>query len=206
MKMFLITLFVFLFFTSYSQVPRQYQSDVNRVLNRQSTDFMFRNMNRLGNYQGYSPQKYTITILLRDSTVKKVRTYFEYDQQKKSSFISIKNRKLPKSDSNRTDRIYPTETLKITAILNETLDTLSTGFINDTAWLFKVISGKITVFSFEPETDISIMQVAAIQVENGPIEEFNIQRLEAFLKENEKAMKEFRKMKYAKAIDIYNKR
>ncbi|MDM8178159.1 hypothetical protein QT327_28005 [Olivibacter sp. 47] len=80
------------------------------------------------------------------------------------------------------------------------------GIATDSCWLFRVNHGRLKAYSFLSErVGLDSFYLTAFQVEDGPIQAFDIKELEKIIADHPKAMKAFRKKDYYKAILTFNR-
>jgi hypothetical protein len=201
------TLFFAILFTafcSYAQPIQQAHRMVDRIHSQQQFHSFMQNM-YMYNDAGLANHKYKFKVVMKDSTEKDVESKIYGDEKLKKSYLLKVNRNLPRKDSNRNERIYVDETISITRQDEVDKAIIMTGLATDSCWQFKVISGHISAYSFLSEKNyINSDYLAFFQVENGPIEPLIREKLEAIIKDDEKAYKVFKRKNYYKAILLYN--
>lgn len=177
------------FRAAHSQMLRDHSMQHNMMRGPWNFNF-FSSAN--GNFQ------YIVT--LTDGTEMTVKSKIHVDTATNKQYLLLVNKKLPKSDSSRTRKIYCDETKNITREdrLSQSDKTII-GFANDSCWLFREIEGYITLFA-----DLPGGGIVAFRVDNGPIEAWSIERMEAVLKDDEKARKKFERKNYVGAVKEYN--
>jgi hypothetical protein len=152
--------------------------------------------------EAYSNYKTKYIVLRKDTTGVMVNSKIYHENGK--YYLSDKE----KSDSDH--RVYADETLKI-SFQDQRNGQVIEGVANDTCWLFKVISGKITLYSRYPPPDyLSNECLTAFQVNDGPIERLDIDKLRSALQDNKKAIaaldkNNLNKNNYIKAVEKFNK-
>lgn len=110
-----------------------------------------------------------------------------------------------KKDSDTSARIYAEATNKIT-FEDRRIQKIIEGTSLDGAWLFKVVEGKINLYSCYPPPDyISNECLSAFQLGNGDIEAIDIEKLKAIMKDDKKAVEALDKKDCIKAIKKFNK-
>src|SRR6185295_1499471 len=117
----------------------------------------------------YSNYRTKYIVLKKDSTgiVVNSKIYLERGVY----YLSDKE----KSDSDH--RVYANETLKI-SFQDQRNGQVFEGIANDTCWLFKVISGKISLYSCYPPPDLLTNEcLDAFQVGEGPVQKFDPDKL-----------------------------
>ena len=210
MKQLIIILNLLLPVAASAQVPPAYRADYNRMMkNNQFRSFNnFMNTQRLSTLKGNfssSNYKWDFTVKFKDSTTITVNSRFKFDEIKNAFYLEKINHQLPRADSNRTEKIFPSQTIAIErtdVVWNHT----QVGEPMDSCWLFWVMDGKINVFSYFSE-EASVMEgvIAAIQYDDGPLEKFDAAKLGEVIKDNAKAIKAFGRKEYYNAIKIYNR-
>jgi hypothetical protein len=202
-----LLLFLFISFSLHAQ-PAGWQSQVNRVQSRQFQQMQLqRTLNRPYSYNYMSDYlvnvKYEYAVVLRDSSQVKVKSKIYSDTVNHVNYLVYEDRSVSKSDSDRKKKILPSETLSIMRFDRLTGGDV-TGLPTDSCWLFKVVKGKINIYSFLSETDIDSDYITAIQVGEGPIEPLKEDQLRELMKDNKRAMKFLEKKNYYTAILKYN--
>ncbi|MFL5772836.1 MAG: hypothetical protein ACJ75F_06750, partial [Flavisolibacter sp.] len=138
--------------------PAGWQSTVNRIEVRQQQQAMLRRLNTPYGYNYKSDYlvniKYEFVVLLRDSNQVKLKSKIYSDTVRHLNYVVFEDKSISKSDSNRKRNILPSETLSISRADRMTGANII-GFPTDSCWLFKVVSGKINIYSFLSETSIT---------------------------------------------------
>jgi len=111
--------------------------------------------------------------------------------------------------SKEEKRIYTSETTKI-SYEDRRIGKRIEGFAWDSCWLFKLLEGKITLYSnFPPPTTLANETVFAMKIGDGPIEIFSPEKLRAAVEGNKAATEAFDKKywqnNYLKAAQKFNK-
>jgi hypothetical protein len=199
-KTVLITCLFFVATIAAIAQPPEFRAAHSQVLRDHS---MQHNMMRgPWNFNMFSPANgnFQYIVTLTDGTEMNVKSKIHFDTSNKKQYLLLVNKKLPKSDSNRTRKIYCNETQNITREdrLSQSDKTII-AFANDSCWLFRELDGYITLFTDLPEGGI-----VAFRVDNGPIENWSNERMEAVLKDDEKALKKFQRKNYIGAVREYN--
>jgi hypothetical protein len=208
------TLFFFLIaftsFTSVAQrsVPAAYQGAYNQMMSNQTMNFaMQQNMRNNFTYGfNYATNlKYKFKVTFKDGSVKEVKSKIYPDTVKHANYLLFEDKTLPKTDSNRHQKIYAKQTLNISR--SSFNDAEITGIATDSCWLFKVVSGKINAYSYLSETDmVEDFTLVGFQVgDKGNIQKLVPATLEPVIKTDEKAYKAFLKKDYYRAIEKYNR-
>ena len=144
---------------------------------------------------------HTFVINLKDSTQLFVEGKIMFDSS--GYYLAWTDKTMKQSDSARTKKIYPSQTLS----LLRWDDTTSAGFKGVTvgsAWLFTAISGKLTVYTTVSEDDLPDESLLYIRKNNGPIQNLNTDLLEQLLRGDAKALQLLHKGKIRKAIERYD--
>ena len=188
-------------------VPMVYRADYNRMMSNNAMNFanmnmrmmMNMNMNRIYGYM--NNQKYKFKVLMKDSTVKDVKSKIYMDTTLHKSYLTYEDKTI-KDKKLREKRIYSNQTICISRNnYNEDI----TGMANDSCWLFKVISGKINAYSpLSEKYEISSVYLRAYQIGDGPVVKLDSASLAPIVAKSSKALKAFKKKDYYKAIDKYN--
>jgi hypothetical protein len=192
-----------------AQVPPQYQAGYNQMMKNQAfqnAQFWNRSNMHMFRARYLVNPKYEYIVTLKDSgdLYVKSKIHVGTDSSDNRAFLIFVDKNLPRSDSNRTRKIYCNETVRILRLDSRTGDPIR-GIATDSCWLFKVVTGKISAYSSLSEVEnISSEYLAAIKVENGPIEPLNPDKLGPVLINNAKAYNAFVKKNYLLAIKIYN--
>lgn len=210
MKAFLPLTFILLVSSvSFAQMPPGLRNSFNQmqfrmIMQMMNTRYWYRNADYLEN------NKYKFTVTLKDGSTREVSSKIYTDTILHSSYLLFVNKKIPRGNSAREERIYPTKTLKISRVYQdfnhpEKTEVLE-GRATDSCWLFKAITGKITAYSFLSERfNLNTYYLSAFQFENGEIQRLDPAKLKAIIADNNKAMKAFNKKDYYTAIIRYNK-
>jgi len=201
---------VLAFSSAFAQrgVPAAYRADYNRMMSNMSMQQMnmFRNMPVYALYDSEFPgnDQYDFTVNLKDGSVMIVHSRIYPDSVKHSDYLLLVNKNLPKTDSNRKQKIYVTQTNGISRV--DDYGITVKGLPNDSCWLFKMIDGKIKAYSFvSAMEDKSSVVLCAFQVGDGPLQNFSVAVLYPILKSDERAYKVFQNKRYFRAIELYNK-
>jgi hypothetical protein len=163
--------------------------------------------------------EYTYLVKFKDGTTKTVKSYIYIDTTLHKSYLLFVDKSVPKSDTaHRKQKIYADKTSSIGRIFETTDANDSTqsvkqdffiGLATDSCWLFKVLPGKITLYSFFSEKGSSGLfdpsTVVGIQFDDGPITRLDFDVLKSFIASDEKAMKYFTKKDYYSAIEKFDK-
>ncbi|GGA86891.1 hypothetical protein [Puia dinghuensis] len=152
-------------------------------------------------YYGTVSQKHRFMVLLKDSTSLLITAKIEADST--SRFLVYTDRSVKRSDSGRTKRIYPTQTLSISR-LDKSGVTEYKGLPADSCWLFPAIQGPLSAYAALAEDEIDDEFLLYIRQGEGPMIRLTAESLEAIVKDNEKAESLLKKKKYSRAINKYN--
>lgn len=212
----LLAVFILLTISLKAQPPA-FRGDLNRMFANQDMQMrtqMQMNMAMMGRYYDYIPDnfKYDFKVRLKDSTTKEVSSKIYLDTTLHQNYLMFENKKLPKNDSLRKQRIYPGQTISISRDGIEPFyksTYTATGMATDSCWMFKVIGGaSINVFSFlstREGGDFSPVTIVAIQKGDGPIVKLSAENVTAMVAGDADALKAIEKKNYLKAIKVYNK-
>ncbi|MGZ3752958.1 MAG: hypothetical protein ACXVA2_03080 [Mucilaginibacter sp.] len=189
-------------------VPAAYAGDYNRMMSNNTMNLAMQQNMRNNFTYGFNyaqNNKYKFTVKLKDGTVKEVKSKIYPDTVKHANYLLFEDKSLPKSDSNRHQKIYANQTLSISRPLFE--EKLLTGIATDSCWLFKVVTGKINAYSYLSEIDmVDGFTLVGFQTgDNANIQKLTPEALEPIIKNDEKAYKAFLKKDYYKAIEKFNK-
>src|SRR5262249_9010582 len=115
-----------------------------------------------------------------------------------------------KNEEDSVNRIYADQTTRIT-FQDKRKGVVVEGIAMDGAWLFKIVPGKISLYScFPPPDFISNACISAFQVGDNPIEMVGLDKLRTAIGDNKKAIAIFDKENvgknnYVKAVQKFNK-
>lgn len=143
------------------------------------------------------------SVVLKDSTQMQLlskiyldstgRTYLKYEAKTSENSNLLIDKKLY---CNNTLNILRLETKRKASV---------EGIVTDSCWLFKVLKGKINIYSFIPDLNVNSSYIKAIQIGDGNIESLNEQRLRILMEGNLRALNALDKKDYYKAIYRYNR-
>lgn len=187
-----------------AQVPAQYQADVNKVLSQNQARFMQNQMRMNSSMFNNQSTDFNLTVELKDGSRHNFNSFFYYDTILKKAYVEKIDRKLSKKDTNRVQKIYVHQTARVTAFENAGLKVPSMGVITDSCWLFPVVRGTITLYAFSPQISDPNLKIFGMQTNFGSIQPFDEQKIELLVADNPKALKEFKKKRFMKAVEIYN--
>jgi hypothetical protein len=150
--------------------------------------------------------KYTYYVTMKDSSVLEIRSKIYADTLNHKSYLIYNNTTLKHDDPNRKQKIYADQTLKINREWPNGIRSLDViGIPTDSCWLFNVVKGKINIYSHLSEVEqLNNLYLRAFQTGNGPIQKIDSASLVVVIKDDPKAMKDFLKKDYFKAIRKYN--
>ncbi|WP_192821199.1 hypothetical protein [Rufibacter sp. LB8] len=151
----------------------------------------------------YNP-KATYQVVLLDSSEIMVKSKIMFDE-KNRSYLEQENPKLRKSDPNRIQKIYPSDT-RVIRKLDGYGRLLTPGLPADSCWLFKQVSGKINGYTFLPMGEgLDIGYFKFLQKgETGPLQRIHKDSMLVMMQDNEKAVKLLQKNKAFDALTKYN--
>jgi hypothetical protein len=154
--------------------------------------------------EAYSNYKTKYFVLKKDSTGILVSSKIYLDDGK--YYLS------DKEESDSDHRLYADETIKI-SFQDQRNGQIFEGIARDSRWLFKIVSGKISLYSYYPPPDYLTNEcINAFQVADGPIEYWTsgVDDLVSALEENKKAKSIFlkennAKNNFIKGVEKFNK-
>lgn len=224
----ILALLIFITITTalYAQVPGAYQAGYNRMMSDMAINMardmhMLHMLNYMNAYNGnnFINLKHEFRVVMKDGSVLNVKSKILADTVAHSNYLLYVNKDLKKDDPKREQKIYPSQTKEISRLKNmpnqfssrfnqfaPKVDTSRvTGIAADSCWLFKVLPGKLSAYSFLSEPDvIYVSKPIAMQLDKQLVEKLTPEALEAYVKDNEKAYKAFLKKDYYKAIKQFN--
>ncbi len=145
---------------------------------------------------------HSFAINLKDSTQLLVEGMIMNDSN--GYYFTWTDKTVKRSDSGRTRKIYPSQTLSLVRE-DTTTSAQYEGVAVGSAWLFTAIAGKLTVYTTATEDDLPDESLLYIRKDNGPIQNLNEDLLKQLLRGNIKAVQLLNKGKIKKAIEQYNK-
>ncbi len=149
-KAFIFFLIALTSFNAFAQrsVPAAYQGDYNRMMSNQTMNFAMQQSMRNNFTYGFNYAtnlKYKFKVTFKDGSVKEVKSKIYPDTVKHANYLLFEDKTLPKTDSNRRQKIYAKQTLNISR--SGFGDAEITGIATDSCWRFQVVSGKINAYS-----------------------------------------------------------
>lgn len=148
--------------------------------------------------------RHNFSVLMNDSTEILVNSKIHEDTILKKAYLLYTDKDLPKTDSNRSRKIYPESTFSITRKGPDI--GIVRGYSDGNYWLFRILEGKISLYSMLSDTDQSdSANFVALQIDDGPVEPWNPARIYPYVKKVDKAYILFAEKKYFDAIKKYNK-
>jgi hypothetical protein len=205
-------LFITLTKTSFAQYPGMgaFRAQQNQQFINQQMRMQMQMMNMRG--VTATLQEYCFNVTMRDSTTKEITSAIYTDSATKKHFIVWVDKKYKKSDTNRYKKIYPAQTSSLTCVLikkdEDNPGSYLPGKITDSCWMFKTLSGAINVYTYDGYNDagqVDQTAIVGIQLNNGPILQFNEGNLKTMIGQNAKALELIADKKYLRAIKRYNK-
>jgi len=179
---------------NYSYTPKPDMSFSNFM----AMNAMFNNYR----YYGTISQKHKFKVLMKDSST--LELVAKIDADSLSRYLVYTDRSVKRSDSGRTKRIYPSQTISISR-LDQYGTPEITGIAADSCWLFPVIRGQlISAYAALAEDEIDDGILLYFQEKDGPLIRLTDDNLESAIKSNEKAEKLLKKKKYSRAINKFN--
>ena len=173
-------------------------------------------MPMMGTYWDPNP-KGVYQVTFKDSTVKEVFSMMHVDPISHKNYLVFIDRNFSKSDSiHRNQKIYPDQTIYISTNRDIQSDKPIYGIPNDSCWMFPVIGGRLTVYArsmnylkpvsgFVDSNELYESNITGIQLNDGPILEYNADNLKNMIEKNAKALELISDRKYFRAIRKYNK-
>jgi hypothetical protein len=178
---------------SYNYMPKPDMSFANFM----SMNAMFHNYQ----YYGTVSQKHRFKVILKDSSSLMITAKIDADSL--ARYLVYTDKSVKRSDSGRTKRIYPSQTLSLTR-LDKFEVAEYTGLPADSCWLFPAIEGKLNAYAALAEDEIDDVFLLYVRQGEGPMIKLTEDNLESIVKDNEKAEKLLKKKKYTRAIKKYN--
>jgi hypothetical protein len=194
--------FIFCAQYTFAQYP-----GMGAVYNNMNTQFMTQQMNMmmgLNMARGFATNniKHDFTVTMKDSATKKITSKIYTDTTIHKDYLLLVDKSFPKSNPKREQKIYANQTIKIS---RDDYDPPFDGMANDSCWMFKVMDGPISAYSYLSETEDFETSIIGIQTNNGPIKALNKDNLKQIISADNEAMALFNKKKYFAALKKYNK-
>jgi len=144
---------------------------------------------------------HAFVITLKDSSQLFVDGMIMFDST--GYYLAWTDDTVKQSDTGRTKRIYPPETLSLLRHDDNRMANPK-GVVVGSAWLFTAIKGKLTVYTTAAEDDLPDESLLYIRKDDGPIQNLNTEMLQKLLQGNVKALQLLHKGKIRKAIEQYD--
>ena len=163
-----------------------------------------------GGFYDIKNAKYPFQVKFKDSSVKVISSQIYDDTVLHKKYLLFVDKSYPKSDSaHRFIKIYPEQTVYILrdkARGDGNDHEFVIGMPNDSCWMFKVKPGHINIYSYLSEDYFFVpVTITGIQLNDGPILQFNEENLTKLIGDDSIALKAISKKKYLDAVKIYNK-
>jgi len=155
-----------------------------------------------GNLDYLSNNEYDFEVALRDTTIH-VHSKIYVDIPLRKSYMIYVDPRAAKNDPRRKLKVYPTETVKVS---RKDVNTTIVGMPTDSCWLFKVVTGKVNLYSQLSQTkSLNNEYIKAYQVgDSGPILKLDSAALADIVRNDAKAYKMVTRSDYYKAVLKYN--
>ena len=150
----------------------------------------------------YTSEIQEYRVVLKDSTEMSILSKIYIDSTA-HSYIIYSEKASATSNFLVDKKLYSRNTLNIVRLKSKTRASID-GRATDSCWLFKVIEGKINLYSFLPDVINNAQYFKAMQIDNGVMEPFNEQKLRVLMAGNLRALNFLDKKDYYKAINRYN--
>jgi len=163
---------------------------------------------------------YTFVVTMKDGTKKEVDSKIYNDTIVKKNYLLLVDKSFKRSDTNRYKKIYPAQTISIARNVAAPGDVIHKnavqpppvyfkGMPSDSCWMFKVVAGPISAYSYlsEQEDDqvFNPYAVVAIQLNDGPLMPLTDENLKQMVGQDINALEDIQKKNYFRAIKKYNK-
>jgi hypothetical protein len=220
---FLIILFIFPVKKASAQYPGMgaFRAQQSRQFANQQMNTMMQT-NALRNSGAFYNQKYTFLVTMKDGTEKEVKSSIYSDTIINKNYLLLEDKSFKKADTNRFKKIYPSQTVNIRRDISVSGASLLsrsnmkappaeyyTGVAKDSCWMFKVISGPISVYSFLSEEDgqnFDPSSIVGIQLNDGPVISFTVDHLKEMIGQDDvNALEIIQHDDYLRAIKRYNR-
>ncbi|QEC44439.1 hypothetical protein [Pseudobacter ginsenosidimutans] len=148
--------------------------------------------------------KHDYHVLFKDSTRLLVSSKIYMDTVLKKSYLLHTNKDARKSYENRIMKIYVDSTVSIT---RKSYDVgVKEGVANDSCWLFKLIDGKISVYSpFAEGSQSNSFMYKGLSIDGGPIESWEPEKILPLVKNVYRAYVRYSNKHYDECIKNYNR-
>lgn len=157
-------------------------------------------------YSGIFVDLGAYNVLFKDSsTMQKVNGFILADSVTREFYLEYSDKRVPKSDPNRIQKIYADETISITRVFDT--EPWVTGVSLEGVWLFPKVKGWITLYTFYTmDYDHIEIQLVGMKIGNGMIMPLNPESLEKEMAAHPDLVKLIKKGKYVRAAEKYNER
>jgi hypothetical protein len=208
------TLLIFLSLRSFGQPRGMTMSQVNKQTGQWVANQQMQFMQQMMSMRGVTgtEQEFTFDVVMLDSTKKQVTSAIYTDSVTKKHFIVWVDKQYKKSDTNRYKKIFPAQTRSLNYIISAKDDDnpgrFIPGVITDSCWMFKTLTGPISVYTFDGLNGMAAMDQGAIvgvQLNNGPILLYTEDNLKSMVGDNLEAQQLILQKKYVRAIKKYNR-
>ena len=188
--------------TAVKAQPPDWQRTVSKaqLSNMHMFNFNMHMIHKSGASSIFGKDIYKFALLLKDSTELNIQSKVYFDTVTNKNYLVYISRN--QKDKNRRKIVYPDQTVLIEQYF---LGRYTVGIPTDSCWLFRVVTGKINAFAIYPdERMLKSAHLKAIQIEDGPIEPIDSEKLKSVFINNEKALEALRQNDLLKAIKRYN--
>ncbi len=190
-----------------TSVPITTMNQAATTLRTMSYDMSLNKMihasNWFANFDDLSNNEYDFTIKLKD-TVIKAHSRIYVDAPLHKAFLVYEDLSVSKKDPRRKLKVYPDQTTIVSRV-EPTTNQVVTGMPTDSCWLFKVVSGKINLYSQLSQTKgLSTQYIKAYQIGEGPVMKLDSTALSQLVKSDQKAYDLVGKNDFYKAVIKYN--
>ncbi|MFS2186322.1 hypothetical protein ACCC92_06580 [Mucilaginibacter sp. Mucisp84] len=198
---------------------------VNNTFNKQNMDSQMDRQTPLAMWDFRSDHnnstnnpEYTFLVTMLNGSKKEVKSRIYVDAYIHKSYLVFIDQSLSKADTNREQTIYPEQTIEIARNIASSSTKKSAGvssapiyyagIAKDSCWMFKFISGPINAYSLlsDPEGKMfNPKSIVAIQLNNGPIVQYNEENLRVMVGDDLDAIESIQWKNYLQAIKRYNR-
>jgi hypothetical protein len=192
-----------------AQEPKDYHPDLTQMMKEIRTKQINHTLMN-GHSVILSPmmnRKVTLTVFMKDSTKLELPyTTFRLDTALKKFCLIHTDKDKRRSDSSRSIRIYPDETVKVTRLIGGTK--LITGYPVDDCWLFPEIKGKITLYTMFtdiPNDKMEVQYVRGYSFDNGPVLPWNSNEMRKIIAADRDAAALYASGEYLRAVKLFNR-